>query len=55
MRLKNSQPALECLRDSPLLLVARGLLPTPNSEYMVTLRPPKFPHCVWELRMSAER
>lgn len=30
MRLRNSQPALECLRDSPLPLVATGLSPTPN-------------------------
>jgi len=30
MRLTNSQPALECLRDSPLPSVATGLSPTPN-------------------------
>ena len=36
MRLRNSQPALECLRDSPLPLVATGLSPSPNTAY--TLR-----------------
>ena len=30
MRLTNSQPALKCLRDSPLPSVATGLSPTPN-------------------------
>ena len=39
MRLKNSQPALECLRDSLLTSFATVLSPSPNTAYTLRASP----------------